>query len=511
MKRPFPGPSGPGSDARQSKVSKYTKYGPHVFKALCPEVLVDRMMGKKGAYVHQTESRTNTHLQFSRRDTYFPGTQYRILAVFARQPGDIMLALEEVMSCIAECAKDERPPRERGVLGNFVDSQNRTVFRCAVSKAAAGGIIGTRGERIRQLRESTGAVVDVEREVVDNHQLIAVAGDRDQVLSVLDSLNATVQHDATQTWFQEWAEHQELAADAAPAGHASSLPPRDTRPPPRVGSDPAGGSRRSTSTAKLPALTDSGSAYLIFVGKLAQGVTDTDLRAHFSGFGKIVEAEVKMDHETGRSKGFGFVRFGRPEEVADCLANKDHRINGEWVDVKPYQQSAQEAHQQPSQALAVEVYRDRRHDDRTNGSHSRQDVGSHNHQTDAATLLRTFEDIARDVPEEHSNAHYCICLYLENAKCGALIGRGGENVTAVERQTGAKVKFKDKEAKREDTLREVTIEGPLYCIYAAHLILMKKYNEIGDQEALHDDPPARGEGHRSRGPGKGGGKAKSTR
>jgi RNA-binding protein Musashi len=33
------------------------------------------------------------------------------------------------------------------------------------------------------------------------------------------------------------------------------------------------------------------------------------MRAFFSNFGKVVDATVMVDRETGRSKGFGFVTF----------------------------------------------------------------------------------------------------------------------------------------------------------------------------------------------------------
>ena len=33
------------------------------------------------------------------------------------------------------------------------------------------------------------------------------------------------------------------------------------------------------------------------------------MKAFFSSFGKVVDATVMLDRETGRSKGFGFVTF----------------------------------------------------------------------------------------------------------------------------------------------------------------------------------------------------------
>lgn len=47
----------------------------------------------------------------------------------------------------------------------------------------------------------------------------------------------------------------------------------------------------------------------IYVGNLAYGVTDDELREAFAAFGEVSRASVIMDRETGRSKGFGFVEM----------------------------------------------------------------------------------------------------------------------------------------------------------------------------------------------------------
>lgn len=46
-----------------------------------------------------------------------------------------------------------------------------------------------------------------------------------------------------------------------------------------------------------------------FVGGLAPQTTSDTMRGFFSSFGKVVDATVMVDRETGRSKGFGFVTF----------------------------------------------------------------------------------------------------------------------------------------------------------------------------------------------------------
>lgn len=47
----------------------------------------------------------------------------------------------------------------------------------------------------------------------------------------------------------------------------------------------------------------------IFVGNLAFSTNDEELRSAFSKFGEVESAQVIVDRETGRSRGFGFVEM----------------------------------------------------------------------------------------------------------------------------------------------------------------------------------------------------------
>jgi RNA recognition motif-containing protein len=53
----------------------------------------------------------------------------------------------------------------------------------------------------------------------------------------------------------------------------------------------------------------------IYVGNLPVSTRDDELRQLFSAHGEVKNANVIMDRETGRSRGFGFVEM--PDEAAD--------------------------------------------------------------------------------------------------------------------------------------------------------------------------------------------------
>ena len=66
----------------------------------------------------------------------------------------------------------------------------------------------------------------------------------------------------------------------------------------------------------------------LYVGNLTYGVTDSDLEQMFEPHGTVQSAQVIMDRDTGRSKGFGFVEMGSDQEAQAAIAGlngKDSR------------------------------------------------------------------------------------------------------------------------------------------------------------------------------------------
>ncbi|MAT73190.1 MAG: RNA-binding protein [Planctomycetaceae bacterium] len=61
----------------------------------------------------------------------------------------------------------------------------------------------------------------------------------------------------------------------------------------------------------------------IYCGNLGYGVSSADLEALFAEFGEVLSADVIMDRDTGRSKGFGFVEMQRDDAAASAIAALD--------------------------------------------------------------------------------------------------------------------------------------------------------------------------------------------
>jgi len=61
----------------------------------------------------------------------------------------------------------------------------------------------------------------------------------------------------------------------------------------------------------------------IFVAKLSYAITSEDLNELFSEYGTVTSANVVMDRETGRSKGFGFVEMEDDEAGQKAIKELD--------------------------------------------------------------------------------------------------------------------------------------------------------------------------------------------
>jgi RNA recognition motif-containing protein len=58
----------------------------------------------------------------------------------------------------------------------------------------------------------------------------------------------------------------------------------------------------------------------LYVGNLSFDVENADLEAMFAAHGSVRSAQVIMDRDTGRSKGFGFVEMGADGEAQAAIS-----------------------------------------------------------------------------------------------------------------------------------------------------------------------------------------------
>ncbi|KAL5197307.1 hypothetical protein ABZP36_000819 [Zizania latifolia] len=76
----------------------------------------------------------------------------------------------------------------------------------------------------------------------------------------------------------------------------------------------------------------------IFVGGLSWDTTERTLERAFSEFGKVIETQVVLERDTGRSRGFGFVTFSEPRAVDAAIRGMHNgELDGRTISVNKAQ------------------------------------------------------------------------------------------------------------------------------------------------------------------------------
>lgn len=65
----------------------------------------------------------------------------------------------------------------------------------------------------------------------------------------------------------------------------------------------------------------------LYVGNLSYSTSDAELRKLFEEYGTVESAQVIMDRDSGRSKGFGFVEMSNAQEAQSAI----DALNGQEV------------------------------------------------------------------------------------------------------------------------------------------------------------------------------------
>lgn len=72
----------------------------------------------------------------------------------------------------------------------------------------------------------------------------------------------------------------------------------------------------------------------IFVGGVGMDVTEDDFKNFFEQYGTVIDAQLMIDKDTGRPRGFGFVTFDDHAAVDKIVAEKFLDLKGKSIEVK---------------------------------------------------------------------------------------------------------------------------------------------------------------------------------
>jgi RNA recognition motif-containing protein len=72
----------------------------------------------------------------------------------------------------------------------------------------------------------------------------------------------------------------------------------------------------------------------IYVGNLPYSIRDAELEELFTPYGEVTSANVIIERETNRSKGFGFVEMPSKDDAENAIAQLNNKeINGRGLKV----------------------------------------------------------------------------------------------------------------------------------------------------------------------------------
>src|SRR5260370_16281786 len=91
----------------------------------------------------------------------------------------------------------------------------------------------------------------------------------------------------------------------------------------------------------------------LYVGNLSYETTDSDLQNLFEPHGTVQSAQVIMDRDAGRSKGFGFVEMDSDQQAQAAIqALNGHEANGRTLTVNESRPPQERSHSRAKSGLA---------------------------------------------------------------------------------------------------------------------------------------------------------------
>lgn len=151
--------------------------GTYHFKILVPSVAAGAIIGKGGETIAQLQKETGARVKMSKANDFYPGTTERVCLITGTADSVIM-----VHSFIMEKIREKPDPNAKPAIDfdNKQPAEREKQVKILVPNSTAGMIIGKGGSYIKQIKEESGAYVQISQKAKDqslSERCITVIGE----------------------------------------------------------------------------------------------------------------------------------------------------------------------------------------------------------------------------------------------------------------------------------------------------------------------------------------------
>nr|XP_053633221.1 RNA-binding protein Pasilla-like isoform X2 [Cherax quadricarinatus] len=138
--------------------------GTYHLKILVPSVAAGAIIGKGGETIAQLQKDTSARVKMSKANDFYPGTTERVCLI----TGNVD-AICTVLSFIMEKIKEKPDPNAKPAIDfdNKMTAEREKQVKILVPNSTAGMIIGKGGTYIKQIKEESGAYVQISQKAKD--------------------------------------------------------------------------------------------------------------------------------------------------------------------------------------------------------------------------------------------------------------------------------------------------------------------------------------------------------
>uniref|UniRef100_A0A2C9JK12 30S ribosomal protein S3, chloroplastic n=1 Tax=Biomphalaria glabrata TaxID=6526 RepID=A0A2C9JK12_BIOGL len=204
-------------------------------KILVPSVAAGAIIGKGGETIAQIQKEAGARVKMSKANDFYPGTTERICLIMGA-PDAVRQVNNFIMEKIREKPESNptTPTKPDDAKNNFERHRQVIEVKILIPNSTAGMIIGKGGNYIKQIKEESGAYVQISQKSKETNlpeRCVTVAGELDANMKAMDLILQKIVEDPQSSSCPNisYADYTGPVASANPTGSPFANTPYQTR------------------------------------------------------------------------------------------------------------------------------------------------------------------------------------------------------------------------------------------------------------------------------------------